>query len=218
MLKYRCVVLDHDDTVVKSTVQVHYPSFRKTIKELRPHLSIDENEFMLNCFDPGFFVYMEKILGFNESEMQYQLERWLEHIEKTVPEAYEGIGAVIRRQREEGGLICVVSHSYSDMIKRDYSVHFGMLPDAVYGGEEPPEKRKPSVYPIYDIMRRFGLSNKDIAVIDDLKTGLDMAEAAGVDFICAGWSHNLTEISDYMKKKSSCYLSEVEQLKEVLFG
>ena len=27
MLKYRCLVLDHDDTTVDSTATVHYPCF-----------------------------------------------------------------------------------------------------------------------------------------------------------------------------------------------
>ena len=28
-MKYRCLVVDHDDTVVDSTATVHYPSFRE---------------------------------------------------------------------------------------------------------------------------------------------------------------------------------------------
>ena len=60
--------------------------------------------------------------------------------------------AVLQRQREEGGLICVVSHSAKENISRDYQTHFGLQPDRIYGWELGPEKRKPAPYPLDDIM------------------------------------------------------------------
>ncbi|HOK48860.1 MAG TPA: hydrolase, partial [Sedimentibacter sp.] len=30
-MKYKCLVLDHDDTAVKSTPDIHYPSFVKAL-------------------------------------------------------------------------------------------------------------------------------------------------------------------------------------------
>ena len=39
-MKYKCLVLDHDDTVVESTASMHYPSFVETINILRPGLKI----------------------------------------------------------------------------------------------------------------------------------------------------------------------------------
>ena len=35
MLNYRCLVLDHDDTVVRSEETVNYPSFLEALKVLR---------------------------------------------------------------------------------------------------------------------------------------------------------------------------------------
>ena len=218
MLKYRCLVLDHDDTVVKSTKEIHFPSFKRTIAEVKPQLKITEEDFVTNCFDPGFFEYMEKILGFTEAEMTYQLESWLKYIEDKIPAAYDGIAEVIHRQREEGGLVCVVSHSYSEIIKRDYTSRFGCLPDRIYGGEEPEERRKPSVFPILDIMCAFSLDKKDIAVVDDLLPGLKMATAAGVDFMCAGWSHSVKKIADIMRAESGVYLESTGELYARLFG
>ena len=34
MLNYRCLVLDHDDTVVRSEETVNYPSFLEALKVL----------------------------------------------------------------------------------------------------------------------------------------------------------------------------------------
>lgn len=35
-LKVKCLVLDHDDTVVKSTPEINYPSFKNALAQLRP--------------------------------------------------------------------------------------------------------------------------------------------------------------------------------------
>ena len=34
-MRYQCLVLDHDDTVVDSTASVHYPAFMETLRRLR---------------------------------------------------------------------------------------------------------------------------------------------------------------------------------------
>ena len=46
MLKYPCLVLDHDDTAVNSTATVHYPAFVAYMKEHHPDriLTLDECE------------------------------------------------------------------------------------------------------------------------------------------------------------------------------
>ena len=55
MLKYKILALDHDDTVVKSTAEVHYPAFLETLKALRPEISMSLETFNEYCFSPGFF-------------------------------------------------------------------------------------------------------------------------------------------------------------------
>lgn len=54
-MRYKCLVLDHDDTAVKSTPELHYPSFRLIMEELRPDArEYDLAEFTRKCYDPGF--------------------------------------------------------------------------------------------------------------------------------------------------------------------
>ena len=45
MLNYRCLVLDHDDTVVRSEETVNYPSFLEALKVLRPGRTITREKF-----------------------------------------------------------------------------------------------------------------------------------------------------------------------------
>ena len=35
-MRYQCLVLDHDDTVVNSTATINYPAFVQTLQKLRP--------------------------------------------------------------------------------------------------------------------------------------------------------------------------------------
>ena len=40
MLRYRCLVLDHDDTTVDSTRSVTYPQFREAMAHFRPEITM----------------------------------------------------------------------------------------------------------------------------------------------------------------------------------
>ena len=35
-MRYKCLVLDHDDTVVNSTAVIHFPSFLAYLARVRP--------------------------------------------------------------------------------------------------------------------------------------------------------------------------------------
>lgn len=85
-----------------------------------------------------------------------------------------------------------------------------MTPNLVFGWELEAHKRKPSIYPILEIMKSFCLSNNDILVLDGLKPGMDMARSCHVTFAGAGWSHIVPEIENYMRKNSDYYFSTVE--------
>ena len=124
----------------------------------------------------------------------------------------------IEKFKKENGIICVVSHSLSENILRDYKANELPTPDDVYGWEKPANERKPSPYPIFEIMSKYGLSPLEILMVDDLKPGLDMARDAGIDFAAAGWAYELPEIQSYMKKHSDYYLETVKELENVVFG
>ena len=91
------------------------------------------------------------------------------------------------------------------------------MPSLVYSWELAPEHRKPSPYPLLDIMKRLDLEPSDLLVVDDLKPGYDMARAAGCDFAAAGWAYNIPEIELFMRENCDYYLPTVESLKELLF-
>ena len=54
MLKYPCLVLDHDDTVVQSETTINYPFFCYILDQFRPGQTIRQVEYTNGCFSPGF--------------------------------------------------------------------------------------------------------------------------------------------------------------------
>lgn len=218
-LKYKCLILDHDDTAVKSTPEIHYPSFVEALKNLRPNEEIITfKEFVSYCFNPGFSSLCKDIIKFTEEELQHQQEVWKRYTESTVPDFYEMFIETIQEFKKQGGIVTVVSHSERNRIERDYSIHCGFLPDAIFGWELPEHQRKPYPYPIKEILKRFNLQENEAIMVDDLKPGMVMAKSCNMDFAAAGWSHGITEIREQMKRESKIYFETVEQFNQLVLG
>ncbi len=218
MKRYTCLVLDHDDTVVQSEETVNYPSFLEALAKLRPGQTIDLATFTRWCFSPGFAALCLERFGFSQAELNLQFEMWLQYVRTHIPPVFPGMGDIIRRQKAEGGLICVVSHSSQENILRDYRTHFDLEPDCIFGWELGNERRKPNPYPLDEIMKRYGLAASDMLMVDDLKPGYDMAKAQHVDFAWAGWGRsNVPEITAFMKANCKLLFETVGALEKYLF-
>ncbi len=187
MLKYKCLVLDHDDTVVQSEKTIGFPCFVQTMAKLRPDVQLSLDEYVRDCQSMGFYDLCRIKYGFSEEDMQLEYVDWKAYIHSHIPEPFPGIGAVIRKQKENGGIVCVVSHSTAQIITRDYQTHFGILPDDIYACEYPEHQQKPHPYPLHAIMQKYSLQPHELLVLDDSKIGYDMAAAAGVPTAFAAW-------------------------------
>ena len=218
MLKYPCLVLDHDDTTVNSTATLHYPAFTAFMKIHRPEIKMTLEEYFRYNFHPGVVPFFRDICGLNEAEMKEEESFWKEFVRHRVPEAYPGIREIIDEQKERGGKVCVISHSFSENIRRDYRENGLPEPDLIFGWESPPEQRKPSVWPLEQIMDTFGFQPEDLLAVDDLKPGYDMARAAGVPFAAAGWANDIEEIEQFMRKNCGLYFKTVSALRDYLFA
>ena len=218
-MKYKCLLLDHDDTVVASTEAIHYPSFVAYVDENKPHLSgkYSFSEFIKKNFDPGVLEFFKGEIGLTDEELAEEDKYWRDFVSTRIPTAYPGIGDIIAEHRKRGGIVAVASHSYEHYIRRDYE-HNGLpMPDAIYGWDLPRENRKPSPYTVLDICERYGISPSEVLVVDDLKPGYDMARAAGAVFAAAGWAYDVPEIAAFMKQNCDYYLSSVAELAKLLF-
>lgn len=218
MLKYPCLILDHDDTVVLSEEAINYPSFIETLEVLRPGEYISRDSYTRWCFHPGIIDLCVKKYSFTAEEINKEYNMWQQYAHGHIAPLCGGIDHIIRRQIEEGGRVCVVSHSTKAIIQRDYRHYLGFVPDDIYSWDDLPEHRKPSTYPLERIMEKYGYSPRELLVVDDLKPGYDMAKSAGIAFAFAGWARtNVPEIVEYMNSHSDFQFLSTKELENFLF-
>lgn len=218
-MKYKCLVLDHDDTIVSSTAEIHYPAFVEYLKLTRPNAwqSWTLEEYLNKNFHPGILALLRDELGMDERELDEELEFWSNFVASHTPTAFPGISEIIAEFRARGGIVAVDSHSLMKYIKRDFEYNKLPTPDVIYSWDLPEEQRKPSPYTVLELIKNYNLSPNEVLVVDDLKPGYDMARGAGADFAAAGWAYNVPEIEVFMRKHCDYYLKSVDELYKILF-
>ena len=217
-LRVPCLVLDHDDTTVNSTATVHYPCFVEYMQKYFPNVHLTLEEYFNANFDPGVVKLFTEICGMTVDQMLDEEAYWKEYTRHHIPVAYGGIREILEEQRRRGGKICVVSHSFRENILRDYRANRLPEPDLVFGWEYPPEQRKPSPWPLQQIMSTWGFRPEELLVVDDLKPGYDMAKAVGVPFAAAGWANDIEKIETFMRANCGLYFKTVVEFGRFLYS
>jgi phosphoglycolate phosphatase/pyrophosphatase PpaX len=217
-MKVKCLILDHDDTLVKSTPEIHYPSFVEIMKRFCPDRPLPSlEEFMEFCSEPGYFDYCVKTLRFTPEVYREQDEMWHAYVETHIPDVYEGFPELLRDFTAQGGTVCVCSHSETRIILRDYEANGLPRPTLVFAAELGEQYRKPNPWPIEEIERRLGFARDEMAMVDDLMTGIRMAKNCGVCAVAAGWGHISPKIRQRVAESCDVYCSTVAELRAFLF-
>jgi beta-phosphoglucomutase-like phosphatase (HAD superfamily) len=165
-------------------------------------------------FHPGILSYLVDELEFTPDELEVEHRIWREFTGREVPDFYPGILEALAEFQSSGGRLVVVSHSEAHVIRAHYATAGNghpVAPDLVFGWELGPERRKPNPYPVHETLRRLRLEPSDVLVVDDLKPGVDMALAAGVDAAAACWSHDIPAIRTFMERSCvACFATVAE--------
>ncbi len=223
-LRYKCLFLDHDDTSVNSTPTIHHRAHIEVIKRMRPHLApLSLHDWFKKNFDPGIMAYMTEDLGMDSGEIAAEYEIWREFTSSLVPDFFPGFIDVLIRYREKGGRVVVVSHSEKDLIERDYrekgfSGGVPFFPDLIFGWSYDEEKRKPCPWPVFTALETLRIRAEESIILDDLKPGVLMGRNTGVAVAAAGWSYDIPEIKDYMKKNCIGYFDTVKKFGDFILG
>ena len=216
-LKYRCLVLDHDDTVTDSTRLIHHPAFLAYLQEVRPGVTVSLEEYFRLNFHPGFLEYCEQVLHLTPAELDREMAVWTSYVATHIPNVFPGIREILTEQLRRGGAFAVVSHSLRENILRDYRANGLPEPSMVFGWELPREQRKPSPYALDRIMACMDLAPEELLMVDDLKPGYDMAAQRGVPFAAAGWAYDVPEIRAFLQENCPLYFDSTEGLYKYLF-
>lgn len=218
MMRYKCLVLDHDETVVQTEKTIGYPFFCRFLKKVRPDIELSLETYVTDCHQIGFLDMCRNKYAFTEEELKEEHTTWNQYLQAHIPAIFPGIARIIHKQKEAGGLLCVVSHSGEDTIKRDYLAHFGLEPDQIYGWDLPEHQRKPYPYPLEQILMTYNLAPSDILVVDDAKLACMMAAPLGVDVAYAAWGKkDFPEVDQEMRKLCKYTFDSTEELEKFLF-
>ncbi len=217
-MRYRCLIIDHDDTAVDSTRRVHYQAHLRAMEALRPgHVPIDVEAWFAKNHHPGIMAFLVDELGFTEAEMQVEERIWREFTRDIDPPFFPGFLEALAEYRTHGGAIVVASHSDEAVVRRHYLAAANgtcLVPDLIFGWDLGPELRKPNPFAVEETLRRLALDRSEVLVVDDLKPGIDMAVAAGVDAAAACWSHDIGGIRDFMRRTCVATFATVDEFAE----
>ena len=218
MLKYPCLVLDHDDTVVQSEATVNYPFFVDFLKEYRPGATITLHEYISGCFQPGYVDMCKEKFQFTDEELLIEYTGWKEYIRNHIPAPYSGIERIIHRHKEAGGILCVVSQSSQENIARDYRTHFSMEPDEIFGWDLEAHHRKPSPWALQEIMKKYHFMPNQMLIVDDMQAAVQMARSAGCPIAFSGWGRqDFPQITQTMTNLCDFSFQTTESLEMFLF-
>jgi HAD superfamily hydrolase (TIGR01509 family) len=219
-LRYRCILIDHDDTAVDSTAAIHYPAHLEALRILRPERTPPSMEQWLVMNFHGIMAYLEGELGLDAAELKIEFEIWRSFTTSRIPPFFPDMLELLTDFRARGGLVAVISHSEKEVIIGHYRAARTppLLPDLVFGWEHDETRRKPSPWPVQEALRQFGCAPTEALIVDDLKPGVLMSHATGVPFAAAGWSHQVPEIERYMRAHADHYCRRVEDLRGLLLG
>lgn len=212
-LRYTCLIIDHDDTAVDSSEEIHYPAHLEMMRRLRPQLSpVTLDQWFQKNFDPGVVRFLVDELGLTKEELIQEFEIWRSFTSSRIPHFYPGVLDLLRWFRSRGGKIAVVSHSERDLIERDYrsaSPEDPIIPDLIFGWDHDESRRKPHPWPALETLARFGCGAEEAIILDDLKPGVLMGQASGVAVAAAGWGHRIPAIRAYMERNCLGYFEAV---------
>ena len=186
-LRYKCLLLDHDDTVVQSEATVNYPCFCRFLEKYRPGQTMTKDEYVEGCSKLPFVDMCRERFNFTDEELELEYHFWKAYAKEHIAESYPGIREFLLEYRAMGGKICVSSMSSAETILRDYRTHFGFEPDLIFGWDLPEDKRKPDPYAPNAVMAHYGFAPEDILIVDDMKFAVSMARKSGCPIAFAGW-------------------------------
>jgi len=220
-LRYKAILIDHDDTAVDSTPHIHHPAHQEQMRRLdRVKETLNLEEWFKINYSPGLRPYYDTILKLTAEEEQRCYEIWREFTTAKNPPFFPGMMDLLQRVRDLGGKIIVVSHSEPDIIARHYTHQQdlpGFEPDLIIGWTGKREQNKPYPWPVEEVERQFGLPREEMLMIDDLKPGLIMAQQAGIASFGVGWSHRIPEIQRDIQQAADYFGTSLEDLEQVLF-
>lgn len=222
-LRYKCLIMDHDETTVTLAKETHYQAYLEAARELLPdHKPISWNEWVRTNHYIGPWVYIENLFkdcGLDDWKTKAKAH-WHKWMKRKVfdPSFIPGVLDVLKEFRARGGLVTVATNAPDKMVMAHYTAGTWatFFPDFVMGYQDDHKLMKPNPYPLEQIMQKFNLKPEECLMVDDMTTGHKAAKACGVDSACAIWANNLL-VDESITCGAKYVVSDIDELRAILY-
>lgn len=216
-MKFKCLVLDYDNTLVATVPELQYPALKYAYEangfsgcpDLKDYLAID--------FEVGIREYIKTD---HPDVWEKMTNDFINHIFSSRSPPYEGLKDILFKFAQAGGELFVASNSDVAIIESFW--HYNGLPEisGIFGWNMGREYRKPNSKSLEDILKITKFEKKNVLVLDDRESGVEMAKSLGIRSAVAGWGLVYEKGFEWMKNNSGAdyFLSEVSELETLLFG
>jgi pyrophosphatase PpaX len=183
-VRFPVVLLDLDGTVVDSGPIILASMRHATLSVLERE--IPDAELMASVGGPGLEAQMR---AFGPDRVEELVRVYREHNEPLHASlvAFEGIGDVLIRLKDEGRRLGIVSAKRRSTVELAFArVPLGHLFDVIVGGDET-ELQKPNPEPLLLALDRLGAKAGDAAYVGDSPYDMQAARAAGLYAVGVSW-------------------------------
>ncbi|ELP87272.1 hypothetical protein EIN_095090 [Entamoeba invadens IP1] len=219
--RFKCLVIDHDDTSVDSTPKINYPCYLSFMREYAPSIPpASLTSFQNYLFDIGITKYYKDVARLPDHLIKYEAEYWQAYADShDPPDFFPGFLDVLKHFKQLGGLVVVVSYCDKNNIARAYTKAGSFLPDKIFGCDSHnPKLSKPHKELLVSIMREFNLRENEIVVIDDMSDGFRMADHfKGITKVGVTYGDGHEDIKDKMKGMCHFVATSVKELNDFIF-
>lgn len=183
MKHYKAILYDIDGTLINTLDMNMYPLMRIIEEELGEKWTFQQ--VLRFSSQPGLQTMDD--LGIRDKEKTYA--RWVRYVNEYDPGAipYEGIHSILHAFQEAGIRQAAVTSKMRNQFDIDVARNglADFLETTVLADDT--LRHKPHPDPIWECLKRMGLSAEDVLFIGDAITDLQSAQNAGVDFGFAAW-------------------------------
>ena len=103
-LKYPCLILDHDNTVVRTSPDIQYPAFLHSLKCAGLDFSLSEREFLLIEYE-GLQSFIREHFHLTPKMFQKIDDGWFDYMSRHTAKIYDGMAEILQRHRAAGFII-----------------------------------------------------------------------------------------------------------------
>lgn len=184
MKRYKAIIYDIDGTLLNTLDQNMYTLMRIIKEELNEDWTYEELARRFAA-QPGLKTMAD--LGIRDIDTVYA--RWVRYVNAygEGAKAYDGIPELLQEVQRRGMLQAVVSSKRTPQYAIDMGrPGFDKLMAAAVLAEDT-VKHKPDPEPLYECLRRLGITADDALYVGDARSDLEASRNAGMDYAYAKW-------------------------------